>query len=184
MWKTRFEVSTNHNHDLTRHRNLLSSSSIIHHYYSGPSPTVPRVRENSPSAIVRPSPPSSSIPNLESLLEEEDEDIPSSNLIHNEQTNLVSITLPKQNLSTKRQIVLPTILESNDHENEFNQYSFVATNTNYNQMIQVDIEKKEQRLNKPNQKMEFTLDKRIKEILQQKNKVREVRLFFASPTCQ
>src|SRR5271155_4850793 len=115
MWKTRFEVSTNNNNGLTRRRNLSSSSSstIIHHYCSGPSPTVPRVREDSPSAIVRPSPPSS-IPNLEILPEEEEEDIP-----YNEQPSLISLTIRKQNSSQslpKHQFVLPTIVELHDHE--------------------------------------------------------------------
>jgi len=201
-------VSTSQSKDLTRHRNLSS----IHHYNSRPSPKVRRVREDSPIAVVRPSPPSS-IPNLE-ILTEEDEDIPCTILTNNEQPNL---TLHKQNsyqIINKRQIVLPTIIELNDHEimidNEQNKYeesidkkhkkhtvklkrqdSFVATNTNYNQVMNVvDIDKKERILNtnKNNQKIEFTLDKRINELLQQKkqkqNKVREIMLVFAASTYQ
>jgi len=209
MWKTRFEVNTNHNNNLIHHRNLPSSSKIIHHHYSRSSPKVPRVREDSPSAIVRPSPPSS-ISNLEILTEEDDEDIPCSSLTNNEQPNLESIILRKQN---SYQIVLPTIIESNDHEimidNEQNtshesiddkhkkyivklkrQDSFVATNTNYNQVMNIDIEKKERILNtnKNNEMIEFTLDKRINELLQQKNqrknKVRGIMLVFARSSYQ
>jgi hypothetical protein len=208
MWKTRFEVNTNHNNNLIRHRNLPSSSKIIHHHYSRSSPKVPRVRDDSPNAIVRPSPPSS-MSNLE-ILTEEDEDIPCSSLTNNEQPNLRSIILRKQN---SYQIVLPTIIESNDHEimidNEQNtsqesiddkhkkyivkfkrQDSFVATNTNYNQIMNVDIEKKERILNtnKNNEMIEFTLDKRINELLQQKNqrknKVRGIMLVFARSSYQ
>ncbi|CAF3952991.1 unnamed protein product [Rotaria sordida] len=99
----------------------------------------------------------------------------------------------------RHQIVLPTIVESNDHEvmidslsetNDVNvtnkesindshnkymikstlQDSFVATNTNYNQVMNVDIERKERTLNtNMNYDMtEFTLDKHVNEILQQK----------------
>ena len=63
MWKTQFEVSTSNGNGLSRHRTISSSSTLIHQYYSQSSPTVPRVREDSPSAIVRPSP-LSSIPDL------------------------------------------------------------------------------------------------------------------------
>jgi hypothetical protein len=198
-------VNTSRSNSLTRHRNLSSSSKIIHHHYSRPSPTVPRVREDSPSAVVRPSPPSS-MPNLEILIEE-DEDIPCTILTNNEQLNS---TLRKQ---SSYQIVLPTIIESNDHEqmidNEQNKYnesiddeenkygvklkrqdSFVATNTNYNQVNNIDIERKERTLNtnKNNQMIEFTLDKRINELLQQRksrqNKVCEIMLVFATRNYQ
>jgi hypothetical protein len=209
MWKTRFEVSTNNGHSLPRHRPLSSSSKLINRRYSSqPLPTVPRVREDSPSAVVRPSPPSS-IPNL-GILTEEDEDIPYSNLINNEQPSL----LPKQNsyqMINKRQIVLPTIIESNDHEilidslpnfinheSTDNKYlvklkpedSFVGTNTNYNQVMNVEIERKERILNtnKNNEMISFTLDKRINELLQQKiqrqNQVREMMFVFAASACQ
>ncbi len=179
MWKTRFEVRTSHNNGFTRHR-----------YYSRPSPTVPRVREDSPSAIVRPSPPSS-ISNLE-ILPEEDEDIP---FINNEQPNLTSLNIRKQNSYQnlpKYQFVLPTIVESHDHEILIDNESYddkckqdnsiVATNTNYNNQIEnIDFE----RTLKNNEMMEFTLDKRINELLQQKksqrqNKVREIMLLFAT----
>jgi len=195
-------MNTSRSNSLTRHRNLSSTSRIIHHHYSRSSPTVPRVREDSPSAVVRSSPPSS-MPNLEILIEE-DEDIPSTILKNNEQFNS---TLRKQ---SSYQIVLPTIIESNDHEimieNEQNesindqqnkydiklkrQDSFVATNTNYNQVINVDIERKERTLNtnKNNQIVEFTFDKRINELLQQRksrqNKVREIMLVFATRNYQ
>ena len=164
MWKTRFEVTGNGS---TRHR----TSSIIQHYYSRPLPTVPRVREDSPSAVVRPSPPSS-MPNLE-ILTEEDEDIPTLN----EQPS----SLRKQN---SYQIVLPTIIESHEHmpdANIINSYktqdSFVATNTNYNQVTNVDIERKERTKN--NETISFTLDRRINELLHQ-NKVRDIMLVFAA----
>lgn len=202
MWKTRFEVSTSHSNGLTSHRNLSSSSRIIHHYYSRPSPTVPRVREDSPSAIVRPSPPTS-ISNLEILTEEEDEDIPCTNSPDNEQPNFLIRKQNSYQTINKYQIVLPTIIETNDHEiindNEQNnkydiklkrQDSFVATNTNYNQVIDNDNQIKEEILNtnKNNQRIEFTLNQRINELLQQKtrrqNKVREIMFVFATSTCQ
>jgi hypothetical protein len=223
MWKTRFEVSTGNSTGLSRHRTLSSPSTILHHhYYSRPSPTVPRVREDSPSAIVRPSPPSS-IPNLEILTEEENEDIPCSTGTNNEQPSLILITLPKRNsyqAINRHQIVLPTIVESNDHEvmidsvpnrndgNVFNselidddgqdkyfvklksQDSRVATNTNYNQVTNIDIERKERSLN-GNTNTELTgfiLDKRINEFFQQKNekqnKVRDIMFAFAASKCQ
>jgi hypothetical protein len=201
MWKTRFEVSTHNGNDLTRHRTLSSSSKIINHHYSSRSlPKVPRVREDSPSAIVRPSPPSS-IPNLD-IVTEEDEDIPYSNTIDNEQPNLIRKQFSYQNLN-KRQIVLPTIIESNDYDtnnesidDRHNKYviktqdSFVGTNTNYNQVRNIDIERKERILNtnKNNDTIGFTLDKRINELIQQKrqrqNKVREIMLVFAASACQ
>jgi hypothetical protein len=204
MWKTRFEISTSKNNDWTRHRTLSPSSTLIHHYYSRPSPTVPRVREDSPSAIVRPSPPSS-MPNLE-ILTEEDEDIPYSNVTNNEQPSLLSLTLRKQTIN-KRQMVLPTIVESNDHElmidsmtnitssqsidDRHDEYvvklesrdSFAATNTNYNQVMNVNIERK-LNTNKNNEMNGFALDKRINELLQQKNqnKVRGIMFVFAGST--
>jgi hypothetical protein len=180
MWKTRFEVSSSHrNHSL-------------HHYYSGLSPTVPRVREDSPSAIVRPSPPSST-PNLEILPEEEEED--EEDIPYNEQTSLTSLTIRKQNSYqnlSKNQFVLPTILESHDHESydekPKQENSLVATNTNYNQVKKLDSKKPERTLNS-NEIMEFTLDKRINQLLQQRksqgqNKVREIMLLFATSTYQ
>jgi hypothetical protein len=204
MWKTRFEISTSKNNDWTRHRTLSPSSTLIHHYYSRPSPTVPRVREDSPSAIVRPSPPSS-MPNLE-ILTEEDEDIPYSNVTNNEQPSLLSLTLRKQTIN-KRQMVLPTIVESNDHElmidsmtnitssqsidDRHDEYvvklesrdSFAATNTNYNQVMNVNIER-QLNTNKNNEINGFAFDKRINELLQQKNpnKVRGIMFVFAGST--
>lgn len=198
MWKTRFEVSTSHSNGLTRYRSS-SSSKIVHHYYSRPLPTVPRVRDDSPSAINRPSPPTS-ISNLDILIEE-DEDILPTNLINNEQTNLL---LSKQNSSqilnnnNKYQIVLPTILELNDHEHnqsideKYNiqlkqkkQDSFIPTNTNNNHILNCDNQRKEEKLNTKNKQIiEFTLNKRINQFLQKRiprqNKVRDIMFVFAT----
>ncbi|CAF4944301.1 unnamed protein product [Rotaria sp. Silwood1] len=214
MWKTRFEVNTSNDNNLTHHRNLLSSSTITNHYYSWPSSTIARIRDDSLNRVIRPYP-SSSIPNLE-ILTEEDEDIPCSNLLNNDRTQSVSISLRKRN---SYQSVLPTIIESNDHEvmigslsntnvvnvtisesilDRSNKYiiksipqdSFVATNTNYNQVMNVDIESKERTLNtNMNYDMtECTLNKHLNEFLQQKppklNKVREMMLVFATSTFQ
>ena len=108
MWKTRFEMSTKNNSNFERHRTLLSSSSQL-------TPTVPRVREDSPSAIQRPSSSSSSsIPNLESLIEEEEIDHPSSKFI-------TKTLLSKQNAyqsMSKHRFNLPTIIESQEMLNE------------------------------------------------------------------
>jgi hypothetical protein len=208
-------MNTSNTNGLTRQRNHSSSSTMIHHCYSRLSPKVPRVREDSPNAVVRPSPPSS-MPNLESLIEE-DEDISSSSLTNNEQPSLISTILRKQNsyqTINKHQIVLPTIIESTDHEimidneqhqndknilnNESINHRHIvklkrqdSLNTNYNQLINVDIERKERTLNtnKNNEMMmEFTLDKRINELLQERNqrqnKVRQIRIGFATSTCQ
>ncbi|CAF3355487.1 unnamed protein product [Rotaria sp. Silwood1] len=194
MWKTRFEVNTSNDNNLTYHRNLLSSSTITNHYCSWPSSTIARIRDDSLNRVIRPYP-SSSIPNLE-ILTEEDEDIPCSNLLNNDRTQSVSINLRKRN---SYQSVLPTIIESNDHEviigslsntnvvnvtisesilDRSNKYiiksipqdSFVATNTNYNQVMNVDIESKERTLNtNMNYDMtECTLNKHLNEFLQQK----------------
>ncbi|CAF2725493.1 unnamed protein product [Rotaria sp. Silwood2] len=200
MWKTRFEVNTSNGNNLTRHRNLSSSSTIMHHYCSWPTSTKVRIRDDSPSVVIRPYQ-SSSIPNLE-ILTEEDEDISCSNLVNNDRTSSISIKLRKQSSHqtvNKNQSVLPTIVESNDHEvmidslsntsdvnvtisesinDRHNKYmikstpqdSFVATNTNYNQVMNADIERKERTLNtNMNYDMsEFTFDKHVNEILQQK----------------
>ncbi|UJR25026.1 hypothetical protein I4U23_006387 [Adineta vaga] len=143
MWKTRFEMGTSNNSTFNRRRTSSSSSSS--------SPTVRRVREDSPSAILRP-PSSSSTPNLESLIEEDEIDFPS--------TNFPSKTLPKQNsyqTMHKHRLNLPTIIESHDHEmlnestntlrNEFHgdkhdTHITHATNTNHNQLMNVHIERK------------------------------------------
>ena len=67
------------------------------------------------------------------------------------------------------------------------QDSFVATNTNYNQVMNVNTERT-LNTNKNNQMIGFTLDKRINELLQQKNqrqnKVREIMLVFAASNYQ
>jgi len=142
-------VSTNNGNALTRHRTLTSSSRTL--------PTVPRVREDSPSAIVRPSPPSS-ISNLE-ILTEEDEDIQYSNPTNHEQPT----SLRKQNSyekTDKYQTVLPTIIESNDYDvisenmihdesidDQHNKYlvkcKLEDLNTNSNQIKNLDNERRE-----------------------------------------
>ena len=139
-------------------------------------------------------------------------DIPCSSLTNNEQSSSISITLRKQNsyqVVNRHQIVLPTIVESNDHEMmiddvsnmsdvEHNKYvvqrkpedSFVATNTNYNQVKNIHLERKERTLNanKNSEIPEFTIDKRINELIQQQNrrqtKVRDIMLIFAASNCQ
>ncbi|CAF0827836.1 unnamed protein product [Adineta ricciae] len=98
-------MSTKNNSNFDRHRTLLSSPSQL-------SPTVPRVREDSPSAIQRPS--SSSIPNLESLIEEEEIDHPCSKFV-------TKTLLPKQSTyqpMNKHRFNLPTIIESQEMLNE------------------------------------------------------------------
>ena len=105
MWKTRFEVNTPSEQKPLR--------SVSRSYSSQTTPTVPRVREDSPSALVRPSPPSST-PNLSILTEEDDED--------NEQLPPISLVLPKYNNNnsyqamSKHAVLLPTIIESHDQE--------------------------------------------------------------------
>jgi hypothetical protein len=172
--------SSQHHQGLNSHR-----SQSVHNSYSGSSPTVPRVREDSPSAIFRPIP-SSSIPNLEILREEEEED----NIPSNEQSSLTSLIFPKPNSYQslpKYHFVLPTIDESHDHESSDDkakqENSLVATNTNYNQ----NLDKERTDMNNP--MMEFTLNKRINELLKQRksqrqNKVREIMLLFATSTYQ
>ncbi|CAF1114899.1 unnamed protein product [Adineta steineri] len=175
-------MSTNNSNNIIRHRTLSSpSTTIIHDYNSQSLPTVPRVRDNSPNALTRVLQ-SSSIPDLE-ILTEEDEDI----IPMNEQPNLISLTLHKQNsyqTNTKHQkLVLPTILESHDHETMMDnttelksQDSFVATNTNYNQNEQ------KFHTNKNNEMIELTINK----LLQQKTqrKVREFKFVLPTCTCQ
>lgn len=162
MWKTRFEMSTNINHNSIRQRNLLSSSSIKHHYPSNSTPSVPRVRENSPKTTVRSS--SSSVPHLECVFEEEiDEDNQCSNVIDIELKNLQTKSPRQSNSSNKYQTVLPTIIESNDSE-------MFPDNEQSNSIVNWKI----------NQTKELTLDQRIKEILQRKTKVREIMLALAT----
>ena len=208
MWKTRFEVSTSPGYSSNRHRSCLSSSTLTRHC-SRPSPRVSRVREDFPNTIVRPS--SSSTPNL-AILTEEDEDIPQSPLNNDEQPNLFSFIVSKPNsyqTMTKHQNILPTIVESHDHEiiieelpvdnhvdlvdNEAETSliqlklddSLVATNTNSHQTGRFNLQRKERTLNmKRNQEITgFTIDKRINELLQDRtsrqDRVRGILLVFA-----
>lgn len=211
MWKTRFEVNTNIGHDLTRHRALSCSTEAMHYYNSWSLPTVTRTREDSPNANNRPSP-SLSIANL-GILSEEDEDIACTNIINDHQTSFKSAAIRRKSsyqIINRYQTQLPTIIESNDHESindnmskhidlaiatdRSNKYavtttpidSFMGTNTNYNQVVNVDIDRKELTLNtnmNPDA-AEFTLDKQIQEFLQEKsdrlNKVCEIVLVFAT----
>lgn len=106
MWKTRFEVNTP-----TSEQKPLRS--VSRSYSSQTTPTVPRMREDSPSALVRPSPPSST-PNLPILTEDDAEDT--------EQLPVISLVRPKYNNNnsyptmSKHSVVLPTIIESHDQE--------------------------------------------------------------------
>ncbi|CAM4856547.1 unnamed protein product [Rotaria socialis] len=200
MWKTRFEVTTSSGESLNHHRTFTTPSTTMHHYCSWSLPKLAHVRDESPYGLIR-SFSSSSIPNLE-ILTEEDENMSCSNLTYHDQTSLVSKKLRKQNSKQafiRQQLVLPTIIESNDHDaisdsqsynddeditvNELindrhNEYifkstpkdSFGATNTNYNLVIQNDIERKEETINTTinHDTAELTFDTQIHEILQRK----------------
>ena len=127
MWKTRFEVNTRTGHRSSRHRPLLTPSALADPSSSRRLPSVPRAREDSPSALVRPSPPSSR-PSLDVLIEEgaeeeEDDDEAdgsSSHSINAEQAlESIAIAMPKRHsypTTMKHSAVLPTIAEFNDHE--------------------------------------------------------------------
>ncbi|CAM4755960.1 unnamed protein product [Rotaria magnacalcarata] len=216
MWKTRFEVATSSGESLNHHRTFTSPSTTMHHYCSWSLPKVAHVRDESPYGLIR-SFSSSSIPNLE-ILTEEDENISCSHLTNHDQRSLVSKKLRKQNSKqtfTTQQLVLSTIIESNDHDaisdsqsynddeditvtelinDRRNEYivkstpkdSFGATNTNYNQVIQNDIERKEGTINTNtnHDTVELTFDTHINEILQRKtSKLNKLSLFVVVCFC-
>ena len=125
MWKTRFEVNTRSGHRSSRSRPLSTSSALTDPYSSRRSPSVPRAREDSPSALVRLSPPSS-IPSLDMLIEEEEDDdddeadgSPAHSINAEQPLESMPIAMPKRHsypTTNKHSAVLPTIAESNDHE--------------------------------------------------------------------
>lgn len=117
MWKTRFEVNTSNHISLKYHREHISSSTTIHQYNPWSISPLASVRDDLPVRSIDPLL-SSYTPNLE-ILPEEDENIPHTNLTNNHQLCSPSILLRKKKLhatSIKHQNILPTIIESHDHE--------------------------------------------------------------------
>lgn len=167
MWKTRFEVSTAPRSHHPRRRPLSSppATSSLRSL-----PTVPRVRDDSPSAILRPLS-SSSIPSLTILTEEEETDLTCP--IADEQRNSPSTKQAVYPAVNKRRLTLPTIIESHDHEAAIDNRTdspeaddhpptVCAINTNYAQVLSLErkLQSKHQR------------------------KVRELVLAFAVSACQ
>ena len=134
--------------------------------------------ESSPKPFLRPSA-TSSQPNLE-ILAEEEEEISSSPSIEDERRQIISLTIHRPNSShsfSKHQSALPTIPESQDSET-----------TNNNNHSNTD-ERPTNRTDSAEKLRQFTIERRIYELLQQQRDVRQekVRQYFcnfASTHCQ
>ena len=203
MWKTKFQLHNGHENRSSHHHSPIRSSFFSGLYCSRAAPSISRVRADSPIGVGRSSH-RSSMASLEILLEEDEETAHSKSVDKDENNAILPTTASTSfhRTNSKHRLVLPTIIESHDHETGIDDtsndidldethrivstrdsllvpctkdYSLGQTNTNYNSTTSVNSRKRG-RIFKKNQSVEitgFTVEKRINELLQRRNACQE-----------